>query len=51
MHPTSAPRRHHARAIARHAAAPQPAVAGTVGIIVLLLLAWGGLVATGLGLH
>jgi hypothetical protein len=51
MHPTSAPRRRHARAVARRAAAPQSSLAGAVGIIVLLMLAWGSLLATGLGIH
>ncbi|HEY1932205.1 MAG TPA: hypothetical protein VGG99_09360 [Acetobacteraceae bacterium] len=51
MHPTSAPRRRHVRAVARQATASQSAVVSTVGIIVLSMLAWGGLIATGLGLH
>ena len=52
MQPTRAPHRRPARAVARRAAAPQLAgMAGVLGTVVLLMLAWGALVATGLGLH
>lgn len=49
MHDQTDPRRPTARPVARHAdTSPSASIRGAVGIIVMLMLTWGAIVAAGL---